>query len=122
MSSPILVVDDELDIQTLMELILAEKGYQTVKCMNGDDAIRMLSENKYGLILLDLNLPGTGGRDIADFVDANCKTPIVFITGAENAETLALQHECMDRKDRHFMYKPIMTDELYRSVEVLIRD
>ena len=121
MSPLILVVDDEPQIQTLMELILKEKGYQTAQCLTGEKAIEMMNDLEFNLVILDLNLPCAGGREVAEYVEEyHPHTPIIFITGAETAETMALKSECTGREDRHFMYKPIMTNELYDSIEVLI--
>ena len=121
MSPLILVVDDEPQIQTLLELVLKEKGYETAKCLNGEDAIKMMDDLEFNLVILDLNLPGASGREIANHIDErHANTPIIFITGIEDAETILLQNECKGRDDRHFMYKPIMTNELYDAMNELI--
>jgi DNA-binding NtrC family response regulator len=122
MSPLILVVDDEPQIQILLELILKEKGYETSKCLNGEGAIKMMADLEFNLVILDLNLPGASGTDIANHIDEfHANTPIIFITGSENAETIALQNDCKRRDDRHFIFKPIMTDELYDSMNELIQ-
>ncbi len=54
----ILVVDDEPQIRRVMRATLAAQGYFINDARSGEDAIEKLREEKYDLVLLDMNMPG----------------------------------------------------------------
>ncbi|MCZ6686552.1 MAG: response regulator, partial [Gammaproteobacteria bacterium] len=62
MSNPqVLVVDDELDIRTLLQEILSEEGYQVTVAADADEARAAWVDDKPDLVLLDIWMPGTDG-------------------------------------------------------------
>jgi signal transduction histidine kinase len=58
----VLVVDDESDVADLIREILSRDGFEVQSAESGEDALRLLGERSFGLILTDLNMPGIGGR------------------------------------------------------------
>ena len=82
--SDILIVDDEEDVAELNAEILTRSGYSVDVFNHADDAIESLRQRDYGLILSDLNMPETDGRQFfetikRDFPDMINKTG--FVTG-----------------------------------------
>ena len=81
-----------------------------------------MEDIEFNLAILDLNLPDCNGREIADYIDENhSNTPIIFITGSVNAETVLLELECKDRKDRQLLYKPITSEALYSAMDAFVQ-
>ena len=64
----LLVVDDEETTRRSLADILGLEGYQVRSARNGDEAITLINENIFDLILLDLKMPGTDGLDVLKFV------------------------------------------------------
>ena len=62
-AGPVLVVDDEPDIVTFVRLALEDEGYGVVTAANGAEALEVLRVTNPSLILLDLRMPGMGGRE-----------------------------------------------------------
>lgn len=121
MSPSILVVDDEPVIQQVLEYLLTSKGYMYVKCLTGKEAFAAMSDVEFNLVILDLNLPDINGIEIAQYVEENHpSTPILFITGDHSASSMILEEHCKGRDDRHFIYKPLTSKDLYPSIESLI--
>ena len=84
MNEMILVVDDDPAVRTILECILLSAGYRACTATGGAMGIRKALEEKPSLILLDINMPGTDGCDVAQTLKNEPKTagiPIVFISG-----------------------------------------
>jgi DNA-binding response OmpR family regulator len=64
----LLVVDDEETTRRSLADILSLEGYQVKSARNGDEAIALISENPFDLLLLDLKMPGTDGLDVLRYV------------------------------------------------------
>lgn len=80
---PILIVDDiPLNIQALEEVI-ADMGFEVITAPSGNEALRLSLKNDFALILLDVQMPGMNGFEVARLIRSNPKTshfPIIFVT------------------------------------------
>lgn len=65
-AGPVLVVDDEPDILTFVRLALEDEGYGVVTARNGSEALDVAGATNPSLILLDLRMPGMGGREFVE--------------------------------------------------------
>ena len=83
----ILIVDDEKAICDLIDLNLSAAGYHCTSVQNGLDAIDLIEEEVFDLILLDIMLPGADGYDVIEYIRP-VKIPVIFITA---------KHEVKDR-------------------------
>ena len=64
----VLVVEDEKEIRELMALHLLRQGYKVRECASAEEAVNVLSAQKYQLCVLDWMLPGMSGVDIIGFI------------------------------------------------------
>lgn len=62
----LLVVDDEDRIRRLLKMYLERENYVISEADNGEDALKMVLENDYDLVLLDLMLPKMDGIEVAE--------------------------------------------------------
>ena len=79
----ILVVDDKPDNLRLLSAMLAERGYQTRKALNGLMALRSVQAEPPELILLDINMPDMNGYEVCQKLKSDEKTrdiPVIFIS------------------------------------------
>jgi signal transduction histidine kinase/DNA-binding response OmpR family regulator len=60
-SARILVVDDEVELMTVLCEMLAEHGYETVGCASAEEALAVLHEQEVDLLITDLMMPGMDG-------------------------------------------------------------
>lgn len=79
--SAILVVDDDIRICRLLERYLSKAGYQVSIASNGEQMYQSIQRQQPDLILLDLELPGTHGLDLAKDLRQNSKVGIIILTG-----------------------------------------
>lgn len=87
----ILVIDDELPIRTTMSALLQRRGYRVTTAASGEEALQLIHERAFDLLLLDLKMPGLGGIDVAERVRTRQPdTAIIILTGHGNLDS-ALQ-------------------------------
>ncbi len=87
----VLVVEDDADLATVVQLVLERDGYETVVASDGIDALEKLDGARPGLVLLDMRMPRMNGERFAAelrhrYGDA---IPIVVVTAAEHARARA---------------------------------
>jgi CheY-like chemotaxis protein len=87
----ILVVEDDPDLLSLMEMILADTGRRVRTAREGGAALARAEEELPALILLDMRMPGMNGWEFARVFRARHgrRCPIVVVTAAENARRWA---------------------------------
>lgn len=113
----ILIVDDEKPICDLIDINLSAAGYHCKTVQDGLEAIDMIENEKFDLILLDIMLPGADGYDIMEYIRP-LKIPVIFITA---------KHEVRDRVKglklgaEDYLVKPFEVVELVARVEVVLR-
>ena len=79
-------------------------------CYNGQEALNVLKDRKFFLVLLDLHLPDIYGTEVlARIKEKTAKTPVIILTGHGTEED---RRECMERGAYAFMHKPLGIDEL----------
>lgn len=82
----ILIVDDEKPICDLIDMNLSAGGYQCAAVQDGIAALRMIEEEAFDLILLDIMLPGEDGYSILERLKASSETkniPVIMVTAKE---------------------------------------
>ncbi len=87
----ILIVEDDPDLLTLMDMILTESGWRVRTAPEGRAALALAADEVPGLVLLDMRMPGMNGWDFArEFRARHGRAcPIVVVTAAENARRRA---------------------------------
>ncbi len=60
----LLIVDDEDHIRKLYKDFLSREGYEVTAAASGDEAIRMVEQKKFDLVVLDIELEDTTGLDL----------------------------------------------------------
>jgi two-component system, OmpR family, response regulator len=81
----VLVVDDDPEIRKLLVAALRGRSLLIDEAADGREAIELLREHSYGVVLLDLLMPGINGFDVLDAIDGKAaNVPIVLVvSGAE---------------------------------------
>ena len=117
-TSRILVVDDEASIRHILRTYLESAGFE-VKCIdNGPDALTWNRLEKPDLIVLDLNLPGMDGIEVAARIREESDVYILMLTarGEEDDRVAGLRIGADD-----YLTKPFSPRELVARVEAVLR-
>jgi CheY-like chemotaxis protein len=114
----ILIAEDEPSLRRLTERLVTSLGYSVISASTGEEAIELFTRRRdeIDLVLVDIVMPGKGGRDVYDAVRAaGSDVPIVFMTGYSAEMTpnaLAAETGC------RVLYKPYDLS----AVAAVIRD
>ncbi|TFH61929.1 response regulator transcription factor [Peribacillus frigoritolerans] len=80
-ASRILIVDDEMTLVKMVKVLLKKEGFTNVDASYvGRDALYLIEQNEYDLILLDVMLPDMEGFDICSIIRRRSDVPIFFLT------------------------------------------
>ncbi|HEX4023649.1 MAG TPA: response regulator [Steroidobacteraceae bacterium] len=117
----ILLVDDQPARLLSYESILSDLGQNLVTARSGDDALQRLMADEFAVVLLDVNMPGMDGFEVAGMIHEHPrfeKTPIIFITGVHVSELDRLRGYTLGAVD--YVSIPVVPAILRTKVAVLV--
>lgn len=118
MSSKILVVDDEPNIQKLLTVALTNRGHTVVTASNGIEALAMAATEKPDLIVLDVMMPQMTGHEARDELRRRgYETPILFLSAAGTFEEQVTQ---MQDDLTDYLPKPFKPSEVADHIEAML--
>lgn len=86
----ILIVDDRPENLITLEQLLESFDIELVKATSGEEALAHTLDHNFALVLLDVQMPGMNGYEVAELMRGNRRTrniPIIFVTAESNADT-----------------------------------
>ena len=106
----VLVVDDEEPLRRLLRKELSRKGFSVEVASDGREALGLLNNNAYDVILLDIVMPGVNGISVMKKLRSDPSAPaIIVLTGKATIETAV---EAMKNGAYDYLTKPYKLDEL----------
>ena len=118
MISRILVVDDEENIRFTFESFLTDEGYEVKTASNLQDGKKLLTDEKFDLVFLDILLGRDSGLEILrEIKERGLQSPVVMITGAPEVETAA---EAVRYGAFDYIPKPVMQENLLRVARMAL--
>jgi two-component system KDP operon response regulator KdpE len=114
----ILVADDDPQIRRAMKATLTARGYQVSDARTGEEALDKLRLEAYDLVLLDMNMPGSGGLETCRVIRSSSDIAIVMLT-VNNAEQDKV--EALDAGADDYVTKPYSTPELLARIRATLR-
>ncbi len=111
----VLIVDDEPDILELMEEEFRFCGYKTKTAICGNDAIKILTNEKIDIVVSDYKMPNGNGMDVLSHVKAMTgKHPtFFFVSGQADVST----EDALRAGAKKFFSKPFDLDDLIKEIE-----
>ena len=114
----ILVVEDEKDIQNIIKAFLENAEYKVETADDGLDAINLIQNNNYDLILLDIMLPKVDGFTVCEMIRKNSNVPIIILTALTDEES---QLKGFDKLADDYITKPFSMPVLLKHIEAIFR-
>ncbi|HEX2778263.1 MAG TPA: ATP-binding protein [Gemmatimonadaceae bacterium] len=117
----ILLVDDREENLDAFEAVLGPLGHRIVRASSSSEALRLLLQQDFAVVLLDVRMPGTDGVETARLIKARIRsrsTPIIFITALDadrRQVTAAYASGAVD-----YLFKPVDPDMLRAKVNAFV--
>jgi two-component system KDP operon response regulator KdpE len=114
----ILLVDDDPQIRRVMRVTLTGQGYEVDDAKTGEGALEKLREHRFDLVLLDMNMPGTGGLDTCRAIRAQSEIGIIMLTVRDSE---ADKVDALDAGADDYVTKPYKAPELLARIRAALR-
>lgn len=117
-STRILVIEDELDIQIGLKQFLEEANYQVDTASDGLEGAYKANQISYDLILLDIMLPKMDGYAVLEMIRKTSAVPVMMLTAMGSEEN---QLKGFDLEADDYIVKPFTMNVVLRRVQALLR-
>ncbi|TQD25084.1 response regulator [Methanolobus vulcani] len=112
----ILVVEDSTINMELIVCLLEYKGYEIVKAVNGEEALKLVKINDFTLILLDIYLPGIDGYDVLKILKKDMKTKDIHVIAITADAMLGTKEKYLNAGCDSYVTKPYDIHELSKLI------
>jgi putative nucleotidyltransferase with HDIG domain len=111
----VLIVDDESTIRQALARFLRERGYEVRECSSGPAALAILAEERFGVMLCDLRMPGMSGLDVVPrALEFDRHLAVLMLTAVNEASAAT---DALSRGAFDYLVKPIGLADLHLAVE-----
>jgi DNA-binding NtrC family response regulator len=113
----VLIVDDEIEILSILKELLQKRGYRVTTTGRGDKALDLAKRNQYSIILADLKMPGFDGFKLVEaLLGFKPNASIIVMSGYGEQASQELERFGI----RNYFAKPLDFDSLLRTMNELI--
>jgi len=119
MKKKLLLLEDDITLNETIVDYFESLDYEIISVYNGNDALDMIYEKNFDLLLLDVNVPDINGFEILKSIrESNNTTPAIFITSLNSMDDVEDGYEsgCDD-----YIRKPFALKELKLRVETILK-
>ncbi len=119
MGLTILVVDDDVEIRTVLKQVCIRRGHTVLEADDGDRALEQISKVVPDAISLDIQMPRVDGRDVVNRLKQDPKTrdvPLVIVTARDDEYT---REHCLELGADDVIEKPFDANHLVGQLEYL---
>jgi DNA-binding NtrC family response regulator len=109
-AAKILVIDDEEIVCLSCQRILSEEGYDVYTRLSGPEGLRLIAEEPFDLVIVDLKMPGMDGIEVLQAIKRDYpQIPVIMMTGYATVESAV---EAMKSGAFDYLPKPFTPDEV----------
>ncbi|MBK6875560.1 MAG: sigma-54-dependent Fis family transcriptional regulator [Ignavibacteria bacterium] len=111
----ILIVDDNEILRFTLTELLEESGFECTAFEEGTSALKEIKEHHYGMVILDMRLPGMNGLDVLKKIkESDPSLPVIILTAFGDIKTAV---ECMKQGAHDFITKPFDNDAIILTIK-----
>lgn len=114
----LLFIEDDPNIRTALRLSLEDEGYRVEEAPDGESGIRLFSQIRPDLVLLDLRLPDMSGFEVCRSLRRVSTVPIIIVTAQTDTHDLVVG---LEAGADDYVTKPVNTKELAARIRASIR-
>ena len=116
--TPVLVIDDELQIRRLLRLYLEKNDFIVIEAGSCAEGLHQFMGVKPGIVLLDLGLPDGDGKDMLKAIRDRGDTPVIILSVRDSEEDIV---NLLDAGADDYLIKPFGVGELLARMRVALR-
>jgi len=117
--SKFLLVDDDVQLGTLLSETFRNRGLNLELALSGEDALQLLENFDFDLVLLDWNMPGMNGLELCKRYRKNKgRAYIIFLTGESDIDS---KEQALDAGGDDFITKPFDVREVFARIKTVMR-
>ena len=114
----VIVVDDETIIRLDIKEMLVEAGHIVIaEAAEGEEAVRLATELKPDLVIMDVKMPGMDGITAARLINENQIAPVLLLTAYSQAD---LVEKAKESGVLAYLVKPIREEQLFPAIEIAL--
>lgn len=114
----VLAVDDEAGILRLMKLELTGQGFRVITAGNGEDALKLVEEQRPDVVLLDVIMPEMTGMEVMRRIREQMNIPVIMVTAKDSDQDKVRGLE-LGADD--YIVKPFSPEELGARIRAVLR-
>lgn len=118
MESKVLIVEDDTDINNVIREALEKEGFLCQQAFSGTEALLLLKEEDFQVIIMDLMLPGLPGEELLLEIRKKKDTPVLVLSAKDQMESKV---GLLTSGANDYMTKPFALEELLARVHILNR-
>lgn len=115
----ILLVEDNLSISKGLIYTLKQNNYEVINTKTVKDTLKVLKNNKFDLIIIDISLPDGNGFDLFKIIKEKYNTPSIFLTAKDLEEDIV---HGFNLGIDDYITKPFLTGELLARINKILRN
>ena len=118
MSSAILIIEDNQDINNMIRDALVREGYSCTQAFSGTEGKPLLEQDSFVLVILDLMLPGMTGEELLEVIKKQKNIPVIILSAKDSLDSkVGLLSAGAD----DYITKPFELKELLVRIQVQLR-
>lgn len=120
-NATILIVDDNEMNRDVLARRIKRIGAEVMMCESGEEALSVLANNHFDLVLLDLMMPGMSGYEVLEHIKDDPKTrdlPVIMISAVDDLESVV---RCIELGAADYLFKPFNPVLLKARINAILR-
>lgn len=112
--------DNKLALKTI-SVVLEREGYESFTAENGNDAINLLKDNLYDMVIVDIHLPYHSGLELVEFLRSDLKldTPVIIVSAFSD---LQMQRQAAGLGIDGYIVKPFNPMDLVKKIKTILKN
>lgn len=113
----ILIAEDDISLRSITSAYFTKNGFEVDQAGDGDEACRLVMNNRYDAVILDIMMPGRDGKEVCRFIRSRYDVPVIFLTALGQENDIIEGYEIGADE---YLTKPYSTKLLLMKVNALI--
>jgi len=115
----ILIVDDDLSIRNTIQEYINNAGFVSQTASTAEEALELIKNNKYAVVITDIRLPGMGGLELTKVIKKDNGADVIVVTGYSDDYSY---EEAINIGASDFVIKPVRLEELLLRLRRVLKE